>query len=157
LSGRAHLRTSTASTKPLAIGLSHETADLVRRQARELVGNDPDHIRVILAPPVPQAERDGVVPRCPVPAVGAVTAEDRFELGKRVLDDAPRMGHLALARLSVDVAHAPHYPSQPRDAPVAAHLRQSHSFSRSNALFPSNWCPASKNAWSIRSPAPCAR
>src|SRR5687768_4111878 len=43
----------------------HHLPDPFHRDAGQPLGGDPDHVRVVLAPPVPEPEGEGVVPRGP--------------------------------------------------------------------------------------------
>src|SRR5262245_29810074 len=82
----------------------HHSLDPIHRDAGQPLWCDPDHVRVIFAPPVAQSERERVIARRAMSAKVAVAAPHDLVLRVCLLDHLGREGHFVLRRLSVGVA-----------------------------------------------------
>src|SRR6059036_3840094 len=85
--------------------MSNEHSHLRNGQRSERLGKDPDDVRVVLPPPISQAEGNRMVSWRPVPAVGTVASEDRLERRKRLPDDLRGTRNFVLGCLAVDARH----------------------------------------------------
>lgn len=73
--------------------------------AREASTIAPDDIRVILAPLIPEPERQRVVTGRAAATIVPMAAPDDFVLRKSLPDHLSGIGHLVACRFAIDVSH----------------------------------------------------